>query len=70
MSLDPEDFQRIQANLIELKDQNYSLQDQCRKQKNALGEAQAKITVFEKELTSAQKNYCQIKESPRSSANY
>ena len=58
MSLDPEDFQRIQvlilkirlsnifiltfknfffifqANLIELKDQNYSLQDQCRKQKN------------------------------------
>jgi len=55
MSLDPEDFQRIQANLLELKNQNYALEDQCRKQKNALGEAQAKITVYEKELGSAQK---------------
>jgi len=63
MSLDPEDFQCTQANLIELKDQNYSLQDQCRKQKNALGEAQAKITVFEKELTSAQKTIAKSKKA-------
>ena len=45
----------LQANLLELKNQNYTLEDQCRKQKNALGEAQAKITVFEKELTNARK---------------
>ena len=45
----------LQANLLELKNQNYTLEDQCRKQKNALGEAQAKITVFEKELNNARK---------------
>lgn len=34
MALSEEDFQRLQTHLLELKNLNYALEDQCRKQKN------------------------------------
>merc|ERR1719460_2829835 len=53
MALSPEDFQRMQETLLELKGRNYSLEEQSRKQKNALGEAEAKVKVLDQELTKA-----------------
>ena len=35
----------LQETLLELKSRNYSLEEQSRKQKNALGEAEAKVKV-------------------------
>ena len=35
----------MQETLLELKGRNYSLEEQARKQKNALGEAEAKVKV-------------------------
>eukprot|EP00095_Tigriopus_kingsejongensis_P012284 maker-scaffold324_size206069-snap-gene-1.28 protein:Tk12284 transcript:maker-scaffold324_size206069-snap-gene-1.28-mRNA-1 annotation:"grip1-associated protein 1 isoform x2" len=53
--LDPEDFQRLQESLLELKTQNYQLQANGRRQNNALGDAEAKIATLERELAKAQK---------------
>ena len=41
--------------MLELKTRNYTLEDQSKKQKSALGEAQAKVTVLQQELSKAQK---------------
>jgi len=49
------DFQRLQETLLELKTRNYTLEDQSRKQRSALGEAQAKVTVLTEELEKAKK---------------
>jgi len=49
------DFQRLQETLLELKTRNYTLEDQSKKQRSALGEAQAKATVLQQELTKAQR---------------
>jgi len=49
------DFQRLQETLLELKSRNYTLEDQSKKQRSALGDAQAKVTVLQQELTKAQK---------------
>ena len=35
----------LQETLLELKGRNYSLEEQARKQKNALGEAEARVKV-------------------------
>ena len=40
---------------MELKSRNYTLEDQSKKQRSALGDAQAKVTVLQQELTKAQK---------------
>lgn len=55
MALDAEDFQRMQAHLLELKNQNYALEDKCKKQKNALDEANTRTSVLTQELTKSQK---------------
>jgi len=55
MTLSPEDFQRMQETLLELKGRNYSLEEQARKQKNALGEAEARVKVLDQELAKATK---------------
>ena len=44
-----------QEALLELKTRNYTLEDQSKKQRSALGEAQAKVTVLQQELTKAQR---------------
>jgi len=49
------DFQRLQENLLELKTRNYTLEDQGRKQRSALGDATARVTVLQQELTKAKK---------------
>ena len=41
--------------MLELKTRNYTLEDQSRKQRNALGDATAKVTVLQQELSKAQK---------------
>jgi len=51
--LSPEDFQRMQETLLGLKGRNYSLEEQARKQKNALGEAEARVKVLDQELAKA-----------------
>ena len=38
-------FKHLQETLLELKGRNYSLEEQARRQKNALGEAEAKVKV-------------------------
>ena len=38
-------FTFLQETLLELKGRNYSLEEQARKQKNALGEAEARVKV-------------------------
>lgn len=53
--LSDEDFQRLQETLLELKTRNYTLEDQARKQRSALGEATARVTVLQQELTKAKK---------------
>ena len=45
----------FQETLLELKTRNYTLEDQSRKQRNALGDATAKVTVLQQELSKAQK---------------
>ena len=45
----------FQQTLLELKTRNYTLEDQSRKQRNALGDATAKVTVLQQELSKAQK---------------
>jgi hypothetical protein len=55
MALAAEDFQRMQVNLLELKNQNYALEDRCKKQKNALDEANTRTAVLTQELTKLQK---------------
>lgn len=45
----------FQETLLELKTRNYTLEDQSKKQRSALGEAQAKATVLQQELTKAQR---------------
>ena len=40
----------MQETLLELKGRNYSLEEQARKQKNALGEAEAKVKVIIMEI--------------------
>ena len=45
----------FQETLLELKTRNYTLEDQSRKQRSALGEAQAKVTVLTEELEKAKK---------------
>lgn len=40
---------------MELKTRNYTLEDQARKQRSALGEATARVTVLQQELTKAKK---------------
>lgn len=54
-SINHDDFERLQASLIELKNHNYTLEEKCRKQKSALGEATARATVLDQELAKAQK---------------
>eukprot|EP00092_Neocalanus_flemingeri_P031075 GFUD01033755.1.p1 GENE.GFUD01033755.1~~GFUD01033755.1.p1 ORF type:complete len:808 (+),score=275.25 GFUD01033755.1:59-2482(+) len=49
------DFQRLQESLLELKTRNYTLEDQARKQRSALGDATARVTVLQQELTKATK---------------
>ena len=44
-----------QETLLELKTRNYSLEDQSRKQRSALGDATAKVTVLQQELQKAKK---------------
>ncbi|TRY70001.1 hypothetical protein TCAL_07335 [Tigriopus californicus] len=55
-NLAAKDFERLQETVLDLKTQKYQLEDHNRKQKNALGDAQAKITVLEQELAKAQKS--------------
>ena len=45
----------IQETLLELKTRNYTLEDQAKKQRSALGEATARVTVLQQELTKAKK---------------
>ena len=45
----------IQETLLDLKTRNYTLEDQARKQRSALGDATAKVTVLQQELLKAQK---------------
>ena len=45
----------VQETLLELKTRNYTLEDQSRKQRSALGDATAKVTVLQQELQKAQK---------------
>ena len=45
----------FKETLLELKTRNYTLEDQSKKQRSALGEAQAKATVLQQELTKAQR---------------
>ena len=45
----------FQETLLELKTRNYTLEDQAKKQRSALGESQAKVTVLQQELSKAQK---------------
>ena len=40
----------LQETLLELKGRNYSLEEQARKQKNALGEAEARVKVIKLKL--------------------
>ena len=44
-----------QETLLELKTRNYTLEDQSRKQRSALGDATAKVTVLQQELQKAKK---------------
>lgn len=53
--LSDQDFQRLQETLLELKTRNYTLEDQARKQRSALGDATARVTVLQQELTKAKK---------------
>jgi len=53
--LSDEDFQRLQETLLELKTRNYTLEDQARKQRSALGDATARVSVLQQELTKAKK---------------
>jgi len=53
--LSDQDFQRLQETLLELKTRNYTLEDQAKKQRSALGEATARVTVLQQELTKAKK---------------
>jgi len=62
-SLSEEDFQRIQNSLIELKNKNYALEEQCRKQKSALGETSARCSVLEQELGKAQRAIAKSKKA-------
>ena len=45
----------FKETLLELKTRNYTLEDQSKKQRSALGEAQARATVFQQELAKAQR---------------
>jgi len=47
------DFQRLQETLLELKSRNYTLEDQARKQKHALGDSTSRVKVLEQELSKA-----------------
>ena len=44
-----------QETLLELKTRNYTLEDQARKQRSALGDATARVSVLQQELTKAKK---------------
>ena len=44
-----------QETLLELKTRNYTLEDQARKQRSALGDATARVTVLQQELAKAKK---------------
>jgi len=52
-ALSEEDFQRLQENLLELKTRNYTLEEQGRKQRHLLGEAEARGKVVEAQLVRA-----------------
>ena len=41
--------------MLDLKTRNYTLEDQAKKQRSALGDATAKVTVLQQELLKAQK---------------
>ena len=45
----------LKETLLELKTRNYTLEDQSKKQRSALGEAQAKATVLQQELSKAKR---------------
>ena len=45
----------FKETLLELKTRNYTLEDQSKKQRSALGEAQAKATVLQQELSKAKR---------------
>jgi hypothetical protein len=45
----------FQETLLELKTRNYTLEDQARKQRSALGDSTARVTVLQQELTKAKK---------------
>ena len=45
----------FQETLLELKTRNYTLEDQSRKQRSALGDATAKVTVLQQELQKSKK---------------
>jgi len=49
------DFQRLQETLLELKTRNYTLEDQAKKQRSALGDATARVNVLQQELAKANK---------------
>ncbi|XP_041037368.1 GRIP1-associated protein 1-like, partial [Carcharodon carcharias] len=54
-ALSEEEFQRMQAQLLELRTQNYQLSDQLRKQNAELNSLRQKSTNVEKDLAKAQK---------------
>ncbi|XP_078391020.1 GRIP1-associated protein 1-like [Cetorhinus maximus] len=54
-ALSEEEFQRMQAQLLELRTQNYQLSDQLRKQSAELNSLRQKSTNVEKDLAKAQK---------------
>ncbi len=50
-SLSEEDFQRMQNTLLELKNKNYQLEEQCRKQKSGKFRAIAKRLNVDRNYT-------------------
>ncbi|XP_043541263.1 GRIP1-associated protein 1, partial [Chiloscyllium plagiosum] len=54
-ALSEEEFQRMQAQLLELRTQNYQLSDQVRKQSAELSSLRQKSSTVERDLAKAQK---------------
>uniref|UniRef100_H2ZYS9 GRIP1 associated protein 1 n=1 Tax=Latimeria chalumnae TaxID=7897 RepID=H2ZYS9_LATCH len=54
-ALSEEEFQRMQARLLELRTQNYQLSDELRKHTSELNGCRQRAATLEKELTKAQK---------------
>ncbi|XP_072026550.1 GRIP1-associated protein 1-like isoform X2 [Amphiura filiformis] len=62
-ALSEEEFQRMQAQLLELRTSNYSLVDQCKKLKNEVTTLKEKADNYEKDLQKANKTISKSKKA-------